>query len=333
MSGIRATATSMEVTPTKQTASGPVRISAVAHPDPSVAQRAAPTVHKRRRSFVPWWFALPGISLYLALVLWPSAQGVMLSLTDWNGVDSQKNYVGLKNFAAIFSRTEDLSAVTRTLIIAASLVVAQNLVGLLLALALNTRLKSRLVLRTAFFAPAVLSSVVLGYTFKFVFSPEGPLNAVLSTVGIRNPPNWLGEPRQALFVIIFVLAWQSVGSSMVIYLAGLQRVPRDLIEAASIDGAGAVRRFFSVTLPHLAPAVTINSVLTLIAGLRVFDQVYVMTGGGPANGTQTISTLLVQEAFKFMHYGYAAALAVVLSVMIAALSVVQLVILRRQRAA
>jgi len=298
-----------------------------------VGTRYAPSAGRRarRRSFVPLWFALPAIALYLWLVLWPSLQGVSLSFTDWNGMSPDKEFVGFKNFIDVFSLPDGVGAVGRTLIIAGSLLVIQNVGGLLLALALNTRIRSKSVLRTVFFAPAVLSAVVLGYTFKFIFAPLGPLNEFLLALGVQSPPNWLGQPELAVVVIIFVIAWQSTGSTMIIYLAGLQSVPQDLIEAASIDGAGAFRRFSSVTLPHLAPAITVNFVLTLIAGLRVFDQVYVMTGGGPANSTQTISTLLIQQAFKFMNYGYGAALAVVLSVLIAVLSLVQFTVLRRQR--
>jgi raffinose/stachyose/melibiose transport system permease protein len=282
---------------------------------------------------VPWWFAAPAMVLFLGLMVRASAEGVYIAFTDWNGISPERKFVGLDNLIAVFSEPDGLGAVLRTFLIAFSLLVLQNLFGLLLAVALNTRIKSRSVLRTVFFAPAVLSSVVLGYTFKFIFAPDGPVNDLLAAFGVTTPPNWLGEPALALGVIIFVIAWQSVGSTMVIYLAGLQGVPADVLEAASLDGAGPARTFFSVTLPYLAPAITINMVLTLIAGLRVFDQVYVLTEGGPANQTQTISTLLVQEAFAFGNYGYAAALAVVLSVVIAVLTAVQFTLLRKQRSA
>ena len=289
------------------------------------------TRRPRTRSFVPWWFALPAVVLFAALLIWPSVEGVVLAFQEWNGIAPERRFVGLDNLVGVFTDPDTYGAVARTILIALALLVTRNVIGLLLALALNTSVRSRILLRTVFFAPAVMSSVVLGYTYKFIFGADGPVNEGLRAVGVQAVPNWLGEPTLAIGVIIFVITWQTVGSAMVIYLAGLQGIPADVLEAASIDGAGSARRFFSISFPYLAPAITVNMVLTLITGLRVFDDVYVLTGGGPANQTQTISTLLVQEAFTFGDYGTAAALAVVLSVLIAALTVVQFRFLKRQR--
>lgn len=292
--------------------------------------RSAAT-RRRRGQFVPWWFALPAIAVFAIFMIWPSIDGVILAFQEWDGVSPEREFVGVDNLSEVFSHPVAFGAVARTLLIAFALLVTRNLFGMLLALALNTRVRSRLLLRTVFFAPAVMSSVVLGYTYKYLFSPSGPVNDALAALGVTELPNWLGDPELAIWVIILVISWQTVGSTMVIYLAGLQAVPQEVLEAASIDGAGPWRRFFSVSLPFLAPAVTVNMVFTLITGLRVFDDVYVLTGGGPANQTQTISTLLVQEAFEFGNYGSAAALAVVLSLLIAVLTAVQFKFLRRQR--
>lgn len=304
----------------------------------SVDRTAGPdraTILRRPRcrgSFVPWWFAAPALVLVAGLMVWPSINGVLLAFYEWDGISPERTFVGLDNLTGVFTRPDTLGAVTRTILIAFVVLVTRNVGGLLLALVLNTRLRSRIVLRTIFFAPAVMSSVVLGYTYKFLFSPTGPVNQGLQALGVTSPPNWLGDPKLAIWVIILVITWQTVGSAMIIYLAGLQGVPQEVIEAAAIDGAGSVRRFFSIQLPYLAPAITVNMVLTLITGLRVFDDVYVLTGGGPANQTQTISTLLVQEAFEFGEYGSAAALAVILSLLISILTAVQFRFLRRQRA-
>jgi len=295
-----------------------------------------PQKKRRRRKGirVPLWYIAPALAIYLLLVIWPSVQGVGLAFTNWDGLSPDKEFVGLDNFQRLLEDPIGLDALLRTLFIAIALLILQNAFGLALALALNSRIKSRKILRTAFFAPAVLSSVVLGYMFQYIFSPTGPLNQILELLGLESlKRNWLGDPAYAVGVIVFVIVWQSVGSTMVIYLAGLQGVPAELLEAASIDGAGPFRRFFSVTLPQLAPAVTINFMLTLIGGLRVFDQVFVLTRGGPANGTQTISTLMIQQAFEFGRYGYGAAMAVVLTIMVAILSAVQYYLLRRQRTA
>ncbi len=287
-----------------------------------------------RRKFLsgPWWFALPALGFFTVIVVWPSIQGMWLSLFDWDGLSPERAFVGLDNFVQLLNDPLGSGALVRTVVIAVSLLVVQNLFGLLLALALNTRIRSRKILRTAFFAPAVLSSVVLGFTFRYIFAPQGSLNQILDAIGLESlQRNWLGDPTYAVGTIIFVIAWQSVGATMVVYLAGLQAVPIELIEAATVDGAGGARRFFSIVLPQLAPAITINLMLTLINGLRVFDQVYVLTNGGPANSTQTISTLLVQQAFQFGHFGYASAIAVVLALIVAVLSSIQYYFLRRQR--
>lgn len=316
-------------------------LSSMAVPEapPSDAARPPqrpPGRRRRGQSFFsgPWWFALPALLFFVAIVVWPSIQGMWLSLFDWDGLSPDRTFVGLQNFVQLLSDPLGSGALIRTIVIALALLVVQNLFGLLLALALNTRIRSRKVLRTAFFAPAVLSSVVLGFTFRYIFAPQGSFNQILGALGLESlQRNWLGDPAYAVGTIIFVIAWQSVGSTMVVYLAGLQSVPAELIEAATVDGAGGVRRFFSVVLPQLAPAITINLMLTLINGLRVFDQVYVLTNGGPANSTQTISTLLVQQAFQFSHFGYASAIAVVLAVIVAVLSSIQYYFLRRQRSA
>jgi raffinose/stachyose/melibiose transport system permease protein len=270
----------------------------------------------------------------VAIVVLPSIQGMELSLFDWDGLSPEKTFVGINNFVGLLRDPLGSGAVVRTIVIALALLIVQNLFGMLLALALNSRIRSRNILRTVFFAPAVLSSVVLGFTFRYIFAPQGTLNQILSTLGMDwLQQNWLGNPTYAVGTIILVIAWQSVGATMVVYLAGLQGVPAELIEAATMDGASGLRRFYSVVLPQLAPAITINLMLTLINGLRVFDQVYVLTNGGPADSTQTISTLLVQQAFQFSHFGYASAIAVVLASIVAVLSSIQYYFLRRQRTA
>lgn len=278
----------------------------------------------------PWWFALPAIVTYAAMVVIPSFQGAAYAFTDWNGLNPDPDWVGLDNFVRIFNDPVSLSTTGRTLVYAISGMILVNVAGLALAVALNTRIRSRNVLRTVFFAPAVLSPLVIGYIFKFILSPDGSINRALFAVGLDGlTANWLGDPSLAIWSIVAVNTWQGLGTAMVIYLAGLQGVPPELLEAAEVDGAGAWRRFRHVTFPLLAAAVTINSLLTLISGLRVFDQIYAMTQGGPAGSTHSLATLFVQQAYEFNRFGYAAALAVVLSVLVATFSFLQLRIARK----
>ncbi|NMO56834.1 sugar ABC transporter permease [Actinoplanes sp. TBRC 11911] len=285
---------------------------------------------RRRRAVVPLWFLLPGIVIYGAVVLLPSVIGSGYALTDATTGDAG-TFIGLANFRTIFSSTDTVGPLIQTLVMAAAVMVLQNVLGLLLAVALNSRIRSRNWLRVLFFAPFVVSPLVSGYLWKYLLDPDGAVNQALSAIGLgslRQP--WLGEPRLALFSLIVAVVWQFTGSTMVIYLAGLQGVPQDVVEAASIDGAGAVRRFFSVVRPFLAPAFMVNLTLSLIAGLRLYDQIVAMTNGGPGGSTDSLSTVIYRTSFEFGEFGLGSAMAVVLTVLVILLSLVQYLGLRKQ---
>ncbi|HUR02946.1 MAG TPA: sugar ABC transporter permease, partial [Nonomuraea sp.] len=203
--------------------------------------------------------------------------------------------------------------------------------GLLLALGVHTRIKSRNVLRVLLFAPAVITPVATGYLWQYLLAPNGAVNQLLGGIGLASwRQNWLGDPDLALWTVVGVVVWQFSGYSMVIFLAGLQGVPQDVIEASKIDGAGAFRRFRYVVRPALAPAITINLMLSVIGGLKLFDQVWVMTQGGPGDATDTMSTLIYKNAFQFNDFGYGIAMALVLTVFVALLSGAQYRLLGRQ---
>jgi raffinose/stachyose/melibiose transport system permease protein len=197
-------------------------------------------------------------------------------------------------------------------------------VGLLFALALNRRLKTRYILRTLLFMPVVIAPVAVSFIWKFIFAFKGPLNQTLAAVGLSSwQQDWLANPKLALWCVLVVMVWQNIGFVMVIYLAGLATVPEELEEAGALDGAGPVRRFRSIVLPMIQPSVAIATTLTLIQGLRVFDQVFALTGGGPAGATQTLATQVYQQTFIFGNFGFGAALALVLSLIILVFTVVQ----------
>lgn len=264
-------------------------------------------------------------------MVYPSVRGGLYAFTDWDGITPDPEWVGLAQFARIWSDPNGATAITNTAIIAIAVTVVQNIVGLLIALALNSRIRSRTVLRVAIFAPVVITSIAVGYLWKYLLAPTGAINQALDAVGLGAlKQNWLGNPDTALWSVIVVVFWQFVGYSMIIFLAGLQGIPQDVLEAAAIDGAGPIRRFWSVVRPLLAPAVTINVMLSLISGLKLFDQVQAMTGGGPGGATATISTVIYSNAFTLGRFGYGAALALVLTFFVAVLSVIQYRLLTRQ---
>ncbi|MFF2386319.1 carbohydrate ABC transporter permease [Streptomyces sp. NPDC058108] len=275
------------------------------------------------------------MAFFAFVVLVPSARGVYYAFTDWDGLDPNFSFVGLDNFSSLLDDPVALRAVWHTLLIAVAVTVIQNTFGLLLALGVNSIIKTRNVLRVLLFAPAVITPIVTAYLWRNLLGPDGAVNSLLGAVGLSSlRQDWLGDPQLALWSIVGVIVWQFGGYSMVIFLAGLQSVPKEITEAADIDGAGPVRRFWSITRPLLAPAFTINLMLSVIGGIKLFDQVYALTGGGPGHATDTLSTLIYKEAFTLGEFGYSIALAVVLTIIVAVASTSQYLLLARgERAA
>lgn len=283
----------------------------------------------------PWWFAAPAMLLFAFVVLIPSARGVYYAFTDWDGLSPDFSWVGFGNFSDMLHDPDARQAIWHTLVIAVAITIIQNGFGLLLALGVNTMIKSRNVLRVLLFAPAVVTPIVTAYLWRNLLGPNGAVNSMLGAVGLDSwQQDWLGDPQLALWSIVGVIVWQFGGYSMVIFLAGLQSVPKEIYEAAAIDGTGPVRRFWSVVRPLLAPAFTINLMLSIIGGIKLFDQVFALTGGGPGHATDTISTLIYKEAFTLGEFGYSIALAVVLTIIVAVASTGQYFFLaRNERAA
>ena len=288
----------------------------------------------RLRTAPPWWFTAPAMALFAFVVLIPSARGVWYAFTDWDGLDPSFAFIGLDNFRELTRDPDARQAIGNTLIIAVAITIIQNGFGLLLALGVNTVIKSRNVLRVLLFAPAVITPIVTAYLWRNLLGPGGAVNSLLGAVGLDSwQRNWLGDPELALWSVVGVIVWQFAGYSMVIFLAGLQSVPREVYEAAAIDGAGPVRRFWSVTRPLLAPAFTINLMLSIIGGIKLFDQVWALTGGGPGHATDTLSTLIYKDAFTLGEFGYSIALAVVLTIVVSVVSSGQYLVLARNERA
>jgi raffinose/stachyose/melibiose transport system permease protein len=283
---------------------------------------------------VPVWFVLPALALYILAMLYPLASGAVLAFTDWNGLSSGWNFTWFDNFVRVATDPSALRALGNQLLIAITFPILQNVAGLGLAVALNSRIKSRFVLRTIFFTPAVLTPVILAFLWQYIYSNNGTLNSVLDLVGLDAlKQSWLGDPKLALWAIIIVITWQYTGYSMVIYLAGLQGVPKEILEAAEVDGASRFQSFFKVTFPLLAPSVTINIILSSVIGLKVFDQVYAMTGGGPGDATQTLTVYQYLRAFNYGEFGYGTAVALVLALIVSLVSALQYKFLRRNEEA
>jgi raffinose/stachyose/melibiose transport system permease protein len=279
---------------------------------------------------VPAWWALPGILVVLGLIYLPTALGGFYAFTDWQGIGGW-HWVGVQNFRTIFQDKELLGSLEHTLFLSFAFLVLTNVFGMLFALALNRSLKTRYLLRTLVFMPVVLAPIAVSYVWGFIFAFNGPLNQALGHLGLDSwKHDWLAGPTSAMVCILTVMVWQNIGFVMVIYLAGLASVPIELEEAAALDGAGRWTRYWHITLPTIRPAVAIATTLMLIQGLRVFDQIMALTGGGPAGATQTLATEIYQQTLVFGKFGFGAALALLLSVMILVLSGLQQLVTRER---
>jgi raffinose/stachyose/melibiose transport system permease protein len=297
--------------------------AAVAEAVETAKRRGGAEPPSRLIAYGHWWWALPALVLMLTTIYLSTLTGAFFAFTDWTGV-GPFNFIGLANFAKVFQQPELVGSLINTLLLAGGFLVFTNVFGLLFALALNRTLKTRYVLRTLVFMPVVLSPIAVSYIWKFIFAFDGPLNQFLRAVGLESwQQDWLASPKLALACILTVMVWQNVGFVMVTYLAGLATVPPELEEAAALDGAGTWRRFRSLTLPLIQPSLAIATTLTLIQGLRVFDQVLALTGGGPSGATETLATEVYKQTFTYNSFGFGAAMALLLSILILIFSVAQ----------
>jgi len=276
-------------------------------------------------------FLLPATLVFTIFIAYPVLSSFYFSLTDWNGIEPTFKFIGLDNFRRLFSDNDVWVALRNTMIYAVLVTIIQNVLALCLALAVNQRMFQWL--RVLFLIPALLSTVAIGNIWNYMYEPNvGAINTLLSVLHLSAlAQNWLGNPNIALYCLVITNVWQWVGVSMVIYLAGLQSVPVELEEAASIDGANTWQRFRNITVPLLAPSFTVNIVLAMIGAIKVFDIIYIMTKGGPARSTESLTTLIFDRAFNFYEFGYGTAIGITLFVMILILSLLQLhVLLKRE---
>ena len=274
-------------------------------------------------SFGHWWWALPGIVLVIGIHYVATAVGGAYAFTDWTGIGAF-HWIGLDNFVAIFQDPTKIGALGNTLFLAIASVLLTNVIGLGLALGLNRLIKTRYALRVLFFMPVVLSPLAVSYIWKFIFDFNGPINAILNSLGLQSWVRpWLADPSFAIWAVLVVIVWQQTGFAMVIYMAGLAAVPPEIEEAAAIDGAGLWQRFWHVVLPAIRPAVAIATTLGIVNGLRIFDQIMALTNGGPAGATETLATQVYKQAFSLGNFGYGAALALLLALIILIFAVIQ----------
>ncbi|SIN77211.1 carbohydrate ABC transporter permease [Vannielia litorea] len=282
---------------------------------------------RRREAIEGWLFVSPTLIGFLIFFLGPLIAVVFYSLTEWNLLSQKSTYVGLANYTNALRDNPDFWHVIRnSVIFAAGLVPLNMALALALAMALCRPGRGVVFFRTVFFAPVITSAVAWAIVWKFLLQGEaGAVNQMLATIGIDGP-NWLREPNWAMFAVIVTRVIKMVGLNMILYIAALQAVPRDYEEAARLEGANGWQIFRMVTWPLLAPTTLIIMVITTIGSFKVFDHIYLMTGGGPENGTLVLAYYIYEQAFEFFNIGYAAALAIIMFVIVLALTIVQLLL-------
>lgn len=280
--------------------------------------------------FKGWFYLLPGMVVYLVFVFIPILSTIRNSFYKWNGISSQRELIWLDNYARLTGDPQFLRALANNFIFIIFYSLIPILIGLLLASLLGRKpLRGMTFFRTGLFLPQILSMVVVGVTWRWIFNPTfGLLNTTLRAVGLDSLARpWLGDFSLALPAVGTVGTWVMYGFCMVLFLAGMQRIPEDQYEAAQLDGANGLQQFLYVTLPNLRAELGVALITTVIAALRVFDLVYVTTRGGPGDSTLVTGFLVYRSAFQQNQLGYASAIATVMTILI---FVISMVILRFQ---
>jgi raffinose/stachyose/melibiose transport system permease protein len=282
-----------------------------------------------------WLWVLPAVVLLVVFVYYPIVDNIRLSFYSWSAFSAQPAFVGLDNYTTAATDPVFWHSLRNNVLYAVISLVFQVGLALVLAALLEEVVHQRLrgILRTVYFIPATISITVAGILFSFIYNPQiGLLNRGLEAVGLGSlAQDWLGDPDTAIFGVIGMSQWQSIGYTAVLFVVAIQRIPRELYEAARVDGAGHVRTFRSVTVPLLREMTTLVVILTLSGAFLVFNEIMVMTAGGPSNSSQVLNTWLYHNAFLTDNMGYAAAIGTVIFVITFSISAAQILITRRRR--
>ncbi|MDQ4709214.1 sugar ABC transporter permease [Bacillus subtilis] len=280
-----------------------------------------------QNKIIPYLFLVPAL-VFLLFVYIPIFENVFLSLFQWSSFSPEKTFIGLKNYVELFHDPVFYQALTNNVLYAVISIVCQVFGGLILASVLEDKLvrKWSPFFRTVFFLPVVISMTVIALLFDFIYNPEtGLLNQLLQAIGLDQLTRaWLGDDSTAMLSVIFVSQWQSVGYIAMLYIVSIQKIPDELYEAARLDGAGKIQQFFHITVPQTKEMSFVAVVMTLTGAFTVFNEPYILTGGGPGNASEVLSTFLYKSAFTKDMMGYASAIATVVLIITLALSLMQM---------
>jgi raffinose/stachyose/melibiose transport system permease protein len=270
-------------------------------------------VQMRRTRVIPLLYIAPALLMLSLFVYYPLVRNLVNGFYEWNPFTLDRSFVSIENYTRLFKDPVFYTVLKNNLFYAVISVVLQVGLGLVIAAILEDKLFRRFstFFRTTFFIPVLISMTVIGILFSFIYNPEvGLLNSFLRAIGLGEwAEGWLGNPKTAIFAVIFVSQWQSIGYAVMLFVLAVQKVPGELYEAATIDGAGKLRTFFSITVPQVKEMTFVLLIYTVTGSFLVFSEVYVLTSGGPANSSQVFSTYLYQKAFIDSEPGYASSIA------------------------
>jgi len=272
-------------------------------------------------------FVLPALLVYAMFFLIPLAGGFILSLTDWNGISKELNFIGLKNYLNILDDTRFLNSLKTTLKLTVSFVVIVNVLSLLVAFLLDSELikskKRKHFYRGVIFVPHSISLIIVAFIWQFTFTKV--YSNLVNELGLGFLDiSWFGNSTGAIATVLIAMIWQSLGYYMVVYVAGLQTIDPNLLEAAEIDGAKGLKKTIYITLPLITSSIIVNLFISIITGFKSFDIVFQMTSGGPNNATNVVALDIYQEAFLTQRYGYGSAKAIILCILVIVLTYFQL---------
>ena len=280
--------------------------------------------------YAPYLFLMPALIVLVIFFFIPFFQTFALSFMDYSNSIYQAQFAGFENYIKLFHSPVFYKVLLNTFIYLIVAVPILAIVPLFLAVLLNRQIRGLTLYKILIYLPVIVSIVVAAIAFKWLYADEGILNFIVTTLGLSKI-GWLTDPNWALYSVIIVTIWKGIGYYMMIYLAALMSVPKELYEACEIDGAGFFRKHLTVTIPHIMPTIALVTTISAISAMKVFAEIYVMTNGGPLNSSKTIVYYIYERAFENLDLGFASAMAVVLLVIVLALSLVNILFFEKNR--
>lgn len=278
-----------------------------------------------QKQLTPYLFLLPALIILGLTVIWPALQAFYLSFTRYEyDITQAPEWIGLANFQRLIADKIFWQTLRNTLIYLLGVVPILVILPLGLAILVNQKLKGISWFRAAYYTPVIISMVVAGLAWKWLYAENGLLNQILKLIGLNEGIPWLTSPKLALFSVMMVTIWKGLGYYMVIYLAGLQSIPNELYEAAAIDGSDGLKKHWDITVPLMKPYLFLVAVISAISATKVFEEVYIMTQGGPRNSSKTVVYYLYDQAFRNLEISYACTIGLVLFLIILGLSIVRI---------